>query len=1135
MTMIKTRHLILALLFLCIGSLSSFAQRVTVNLQSVKMESVLETITKQTGYTFNYSRQRVPLDKVVSLDVNDVEIKTALDKLFAGSNIKYAIDGQRVSLTTVEQPSSAASVSNITGKVVDSDGLAVIGATIMVKGTTKGTTSSADGTFRLASVKSSDLLSISYIGYADQEVAVVGKSNVNIVLVEDADIIDEVIVVGYGTQKKANLTGAVDQIGSEIMESRPITSTSSALQGAIPNLQVTNSSGEPGSSATLNIRGTTSINGGSPLILVDGVEMDLDLVNPNDIASVTVLKDAASAAIYGVRAAYGVVLVTTKSAGDSEKIVVNYSGNVSISKPTVMIDIVDDSSVHAEFINEALTNAGYTQLFLTETVEKMKLYEADPVNNPEYEIVDGAYRYYGSSNWADEMIKDYSVTYRHNLSIQGGNQKTKFYASAGYLNQGGLIEYANDSYEQLNTRLNVKNQTTDWMQLSLTMLYNYSTSNSPYTYGTKYDVFHQLSATAPSSDINPWSKDPDYPEYDQYDGMYWENSTVYELMEGGRDITREHDVWSTAAADFNIMDGWKARVDFSYNLNYDNNSSQKKKLEFITSQFLVSEGNSVNNDYTWTNANKNYYSFNAYTEYEKTLNDKHYLKGMVGYNQELTRYYYTTASRQDMLSQTLPSLSLGTGTQTVTESGYEWALRGGFFRVNYAYDDRYLFEVNGRYDGTSRFPSDNRFVFLPSFSGAWRVSEEDFMSGTRNWLDNLKLRASYGILGNQLLTSSDWSGNTKYYPYIPFMSSGTASNYLFNSTENSLYISPAGLVSADLTWEKAKTVNFGIDFTMLRNRLDTSFDYYERTTSDMLISVTYPELLGTTAPAANSAELCTKGWEFSIDWKDKIGKDFSYGVGFVLSDSQAVITKYDNPTGSLSDYYVGYEIGEIWGYVTEGYFTSAEDVASHADQSAISSGVWAAGDVKYADLNGDGEISVGDNTLDDHGDLQKIGNTTPRYQYGISLNLEYKNVYLSAFFQGVGQCDYWPTSDNFWPAYTEWYGTQEWWLDNVWTEDNPDAYFPRTLARDHKNQETQTKYLQDMSYLRMKNLTIGWNIPQEWTRKIQIEKATVYFSGENLFEFCDVMGPFDPESVMSSTGSRYPFQRSYSAGINLTF
>lgn len=1047
--------------------------------------------------------------------------------MFAGlvdSNVLLGVDAVRI---------VAQNGKTVRGVVKDNLG-PIAGANILVKGTSNGVITDVDGNFVLTNVPENAVLQISFIGYVPREVKVAGKSSFDIFLSEDSKALDEVVVVGYGSQKKVNLTGAIGQIDSKVLESRPITSTTSALQGTIPNLQITNTSGEPGQSASLNIRGTTSINGGSPLVLVDGVEMSLDLVNPNDIANVTVLKDAAASAIYGVRAAFGVILVTTKSPNKAEKVTVSYSGNFSFAKPSIMPEFVTSQSQYAEWMNEACVNGSVATKFKTETIGKMKAYEADPRNNPEYEVIDGTLYYYGYSDFKELMVKNVTPTQRHNLNISGGNEKTRFYTSVGYLNQDGLYKVGDDNYKQLNTRLNVENQTTKWLKLGFKALYNYSTKDKPFTYDSK-DVWKRVVYSTPTEFISAWQKDIRYPELDKFEGLYMENNAYALLKDGGRNKYDEHDIWLTASADLNFLKGWNAHVDFNYNLNYQKASEHSKPIKFFDSSFNETYGRTSTNYYKMTNYNTSYYSFNVYTDYENTFAEKHYLKAMIGFNQELTKYSTFSGQRNDILNENLPSLSLGSGTHTVAQDGYEWALRGAFFRLNYIYNDRYLFELNGRYDGTSRFPSDNRFVFLPSFSGAWRISEESFMKGTRSWLDNLKLRATYGILGNQMISSSDWSGNTKYYPYIPFMSNGTSQYWLFGD-EYATTINPGNLVSSDLTWEKVTTVNVGLDASFFKQRLNISYDYYVRTTSDMLIKATYPDVLGTTAPPANSAELKTRGWELSINWKDRIGKDFGYELGFVLSDSQAEITKYNNPTGDISTYYVGHKIGEMWGYETEGLFQSDEEAASWYDQSDIKNVTWEAGDIKFKNQNGDEKIDDGNGTLDNHGDMVIIGNTTPRYQYGITANLTYKDFYLNLFMQGVGKRDFWPSDESFWPAATQYYNAQKWHVEDSWTLENPNAYFPIARATDSRNRGVKTdRYLQDASYLRMKNVTFGWNLPKQWINKLYLANASIYVSGENLFEFTKIKGPYDPEAARGNGTMLYPFMRTYSFGINLTF
>lgn len=1121
--------------------------KVTLNMRNVSIKEILNEVESQTNYLFVIDNN-VNLNKKVSVNVKASTLKNLLQQVLIRNGYAYEVKEHHIIISKTEQWQLQKATNQSTsfqstvkgdkktlmGKVVDAKtGEPVIGASVRVKNSKMNGITNVNGEFQINNIPGNAELIVSYIGYEESIVHRNNLASVIVQLKEKSKSLDEVVVVGYGSQKKVNLTGAITSIDSKALDSRPVTTTTSALQGVIPNLQVTSSSGAPGSGATLNVRGTTSINGGSPLVLVDGVEMDLNIINPNDIANVTVLKDAAAAAIYGVRAAFGVVLVTTKNAANNEKTMVSYSGNVAFSKPTILPKMVKTSWEHAEFINGAMANAGLDLLYDPATVQKMKDYANNPTNNPEYEVLNGQFYYYGYSDWVKLMLKKLTPSQRHNINISGGNKKTKFYTSLGYVNQSGLYKIGNDDYKRINTRISVENQTTQWMKLGFRALYNYIITNEPHLY--KDSPWQQMVFSTPTQLARKWEQDSRYPELNQYAGRYFDDQNPISLLdEGGRDISSSHDVWLTASADFNFAKDWHTRIDFTYNLNYGNSSAHRKAVEMLTKTFVETEGNTNNNSFSRTNTNKSYYSFNAYTEYEHTFASKHYIKGMLGFNQELTKYVTSTATRQNLISQQVPSLSLGTGLQTVSDNGYEWALRGGFFRLNYIYDSKYLIEFNGRYDGTSRFPSDNRFVFLPSFSAGWRISEESFMASTRSWLDNLKLRMSYGELGNQLLSSSSWSGNTKYYPYIPFMSSGNVSNWLFTDNEKSLYINPAGLVSSSLTWEKARTVNVGIDFTILRSRLDVSFDWYQRTTSDMLIKVEYPEVLGTTAPPANMAALRTRGWELSMKWNDHIGKDFKYGLILTLSDSQAEITKYTNPINSLSDYYVGMKIGEIWGYETEGLFQSDDEVTNHADQSKLGSN-WESGDIKYKDLNGDNKINNGANTLDDHGDLKVIGNTTPRYQYSITANLSYKNWYMNIFFQGIGKRDFWPSAQAFWPASTPYYNTQTWFVTDSWSEDNRNAYFARPIARETKNQNKQTRYLQNASYCRLKSLSLGYNLPLSWIKFLHISSANIYVSGENLLEISKIKGPYDPEAAIGNGSMLYPFQRTYSFGINLTF
>jgi len=533
----------------------------------------------------------------------------------------------------------------------------------------------------------------------------------------------------------------------------------------------------------------------------------------------------------------------------------------------------------------------------------------------------------------------------------------------------------------------------------------------------------------------------------------------------------------------------------------------------------------------WINNQSNYdqyFVFNTYADYTLDKFTGHYLKTMVGFNQEWGTNQFIRAQAYTLITPEITDLNATTGNQETRGGKSHVALRGMFYRLNYIFKDRYLLEANGRYDGTSRFPKDDRFGFFPSFSVGWRISNENFMERTNSWLDNLKIRASYGTLGNQLLGSN-------YYPYIPTMGSST-SPYMMSAGSRTPYVSAAGLVSPNLTWESVTTTNLGLDFTMLNNRLDVSFDIYTRDTKDMLMGVTYPAILGTSAPDANAADLQTNGWEVAATWRNRINTNWNYGITLALADNKSEITKYDNPTNALNEYYVGMVIGERWGYETVGIFQTEEEVAAAPDQSHLGAN-WRPGDIHYADLNGDGVINTGTNTLDDPGDRKIIAYEQPRYTFGINGNAGYKAFSLTLFFQGVLKYDYWPPNSN-WVAFYPFNAghVENYYITDTWTPENPDAYFPAAhISTDTKqNVQAQTRYVQDASYIRLKNLTFGYNLPPDIAAKVGLVNAQIYFSGMNLWEYTKMRKPLDPE-VRPTLTQEYYKQRIYSLGFKITF
>jgi TonB-linked SusC/RagA family outer membrane protein len=1132
---------------------------VTVKVNNATIRQIISQIEKSSDYSFFYSDELPDLNKEISVNIRNENIERALNKIFTGTSITYTVGKDKQILLTDAKISNnpqnppQTSRKNYTGIITDaSTGEPIIGASIMAKGSTIGTATDLDGRFSLE-VPTGTILIVSYIGYSQQEIKLGNNTALQILLQEDAAQLSEVIVVGYGTQKKVNLTGAVVQTDSKVFESRPVTSAVNALQGVMPGVQITPGTGNPNQDLGINIRGTTSVNGGDPLVLIDGIESSLKMLNPADIDNVSILKDAAASAIYGVRAAFGVVLITTKR-GKAGKLNINYSNNIGWAQATYLPEFVDNSYDHAMFVNQSLTNNGAAPLYNAERMAGIEAYYKDP-SQPNYIFVGKQYFQTGFIDWKEALIRNSTPRQTHNINISGGSDKTTFYASVAYHNQEGVLKINPDIYDRYNARLSVDNRNYDWLHLGFKAAYNTTKMDSPMTYAN--DVWRALLFSSPLNG-GQWMGDPKYPEYDQYIGYYFQDQNMIPvLLYGGRSVQQQHEIVLTPSIDIMPLKNWNIHVDYNYGRIFSHDTNDHKHIDKLinnTGTGLVGymdvqeTANSQYIDYFSINqSQKNYYSFNAYTDYSVTAG-KNNIKAMLGFNQEYTGYDYHSARRNWMINPDLPSLGLGTGDQTVGQSGYEVALRGGFGRLNYDYDGKYLVEIVGRYDGTSRFPKDRRFVFLPSASIGWRLSEEAFMSFAKPVFNNIKLRASYGTLGNQMLTSSGLglSGNMHYYPYIFALQNGTSTSWLFGNDNTQKTISPPSqLPVSSLTWEKVSTLNAGIDLSLLNSRLNVEFDVYTRTTSDMLMSQTLPEVLGATAPKMNSGELRTDGWELSAKWRDNIGKDFRYGIGFSLFDSQAEITKWEGAAGTVTSNYEGKKIGEIWGYETVGFISASDftdgdiNKALIVSQSSIASN-WKPGDIKYKDRNGDGVVNTGKNTIEDPGDRYIIGNSTPRYQYGINGDIQYKGFSLNLFLQGIGKKDFWNSTQEFFPMGTQYYNTQKHWFTDSWTPENTDAYFPLTRARSTQNQQTQTKYLQDGSYLRLKNLTIGYELPQALMRKIFLTRAQIYISGENLCEISYLVGPYDPESVYGSNGLgsgsySYPFSRVYSLGINLTF
>lgn len=1101
--------------------------------ESVAVADILKYISGKTGLSFKIAEDIIYVyegnfspEKKVRIEVPEVAaLNQFLDTLdFHVLHLVSQVDRQ------VDRV--------LRGTVRTEEGEPLIGATVIVKETGQGTLTDENGTFSIAVPdQGAPVLVISYIGYEPQEIAVGNQSNLEIVLNASDANLGEVVIVGYGAMKKENLTGAVDQASGKVLESRPISNLARGLQGVIPNLNIVFTDGTPGSSPQFNIRGITSINGGNPLILIDGIPSDpslVSLLNPADIESISVLKDAASAAIYGARGAFGVILIKTKS-GRTAKPTINYNSFVAVNTPTILPEAVTDPYLSMSIYHEALKAWNGTGAYTQEQLDYAKARSEDP-SLPEVRITnEGRYEYYGNTDWYDEIYEDRQPMTQHNISFAGGTDNFNYYLSGSYLFQDGIYEYDADHYQRYNLRSKFDIKLTDWMRLRNNTFFN----NGIYDYKTYYggtvtlERYAVLLGNAQQLVTNP-------------DGTwtYPSGLSVAFLRDGGPGSNNETMFQNTLGVELSFLDDrWKIFGDYTYQTDGREINEHYKQVSYyrndvtpgVESQRGVSRAQNISTD----NA---YHVFNVYSTFDQTLG-LHNLRATVGFNQELRTFSSTTARRDDLVSDDLGSLNLAIGESFVDASASEWAVRGVFYRVNYNYDNKYLLEFNGRYDGTSRFPKEDRFGFFPSVSAGWRLSEEPFFDGISNTVSNLKLRASYGSLGNQQVPS--------FYAYIPTMSTFT-SPVVING-QRPLAISEPGLVASDLTWEKVTTFDVGVDLGLF-NRLDLTFDWYQRETADMLTKGrTLPAVLGTAEPRENAADLQTTGFEISAKWNDHfalLGKPFHYSLGVVFGDYTAEITRFDNPNNFLGDYYEGQEFGEIWGYETLGFFQSEEEIASAPDHTGLMRrpADLAPGDLRFADLNNDGVIDEGDYTLDNPGDLKVVGNSLIRQNYGFNGSFEWNNFNFSAFFQGIGQHDFLPGRDDafMWSVYNRPYNTVlQHIVGNYWTPENRDAYFPRlfgyaALGTGKQMIAPQSRFIQDASYLRLKNITLGYTLPVALTQRIGIQRLNIYLSGENVWEHTNMMMPVDPEllNVPGQTwgdGQNYPYQRTYSAGINLTF
>jgi TonB-linked SusC/RagA family outer membrane protein len=905
-------------------------------------------------------------------------------------------------------------------------------------------------------------------------------------------------------------------------------------------VNITRSSGDAGASAGINIRGFTSINGGGPLVLVDNVPTDIARINPADVESVSVLKDAASAAIYGGRAAYGVILITTKTA-KSEKVQVDFDYNRSFRQFDNLPELVTNP---ADIMRtEMLINESPTR-YNAEALAYAEARAADPslpaILGPGREngglnprLIDaGRWEYYGTNDWFDIMLRDFSPNQTANIRISQSGKKFSYSASGGFFEEEGMLRHDDEKYKRFNFRGIATYHINDRWTVGTNSVFNRINQRTSMEGGgeKEFHWFFRLQTA--------YSSDPMY----NPDGTYTTSgANMAYVQEGGYSKAITDETQLSFNSKFDIIKGvWSVSGDATFNnTHYGKENFIVDTRNYRSSVPGTTPAPPTNTVELHRNINRRTV-YNLFTNFDKTFAGKHTVSAMLGYNQEEFIEDNANLQGKEVITTSLPDVHLTQDEKVFTHGIAEEALRGAFGRVNYIYDGKYILEANGRYDGSSRFTKGMRFGFFPSFSAAWVASRERFLEGITETLkiSNLKFRGSYGTLGNQTIVVNNVQ---VYYPTIATLGLIPTTGALIDGTRPQGMGTP-GAVPGGLTWETVRTINGGIDLALLRNRFDVSFDMYTRYTEGMLTqSKTLPSVFGTGSPRANAANLETKGWELNVGWRDAVdvgGSPLSYNVRVMLADSRAWITKFDNPNKNLTDYYEGQEMGEIWGYTTLGYFQSDDEAAGWVNQSAMTTYESKAGMLKFADLNGDKAINSGNNSADDPGDRTIIGNSRERLPYSIDMGANWKGFDLRVFFQGVGKREAYPQTYlrnciYFWGVYAESWSNPNTKNLDAWTEDNRDAFFPK-LAQGNALGHYQTKYLQDASYLRLKNVTLGYTFPAQWMQKIKVRTLRVYFSGENLYTWhhIQVKGN-DPEKFGDST--YYPFQRTFSFGVNLGF
>ena len=1144
------------------ADLYSQSTRLSLHLEDVKIKDVLVQIENQSEFYFLYNGKLVDVDKTISIHADNRAISDVLDQLFDSRDVAVKVVDRQIVLlpASMETAFQVASVTQgifITGTVTDETGDPLPGVTVSIKGVSLGTVTNANGVYSLSVPETDATLVFSFVGYASQEMIVGSQRIINVSLEEGVKEIEEVVVVGYGRQKKVNLTGSVDMVTDKQIKERPVTNVSQALQGVSPNLNIANVefSNEPGGRMSLNIRGVGSLTGDySPYILVDGMPMDINSLNPNDVESISILKDAAASAIYGARAPYGVILITTKKGESGQKVRITYSNNTSFSSPIGMPHMENTLNYFTAH-NQASVNAGLAPEFEEYEFERVRQYMAGQIKDETWLRDDGINDWHGNDIWDlagnanwdwfyDVYYKNNVLRQKHDISFSGGGKNSSYYASAGYWDQPGELRYGDEYYKRYNITANLTSKPNDWLTLivnskyinDITQYFNAGT----YDRQTQYHNFFRTNSFRPKYLPN---------------GTFSSISYLPSMVDSN---ARERHFGSmymaTLGAIVEPIKNWKNQFNFNYRLNNNRITNYHPTIYGVNPSGEKVIYDSAISYYQISFAEDKLTLFNLISSYEFDLKDHHfYIMG--GFEMEQDQYNYLWSQKTNVLVADVPSISTAVGEYYTSDAIAHLATAGFFGRLQYNYKEKYLLEANLRYDGSSRFEKSTRWGLFPSISAGYNISKEAFWEPIEPYVNSLKIRASYGSLGNQNLgTINNLYANS--YLYLPNLGLNTNLNWIMGSERPSYTTVPA-IVSANLMWETSTTYNIGFDAGFLTNRLNASIDIFNRETTNMFgPSEALPNLLGTSVPQSNNATLQTRGFELVLSWRDMIGNDFSYNVRATLADNVSTVKKYNNPTKTLSTWYEGLKYGSIWGLETVGIYQTDAEAAAGPNQTRFFP-VWGAGDTHYKDQDGDGVITNGTYTLDNPGDYIIIGNNSPRFLTGLTVGAQWKGFDFSMFWQGVLKRD-WAFNRND-PSFHG-FNAASWWDMNMWYKGknttldywrpenetnmlgpNTGAYYPKPYlsSEDNKNRQMQTHFVQNAAYLRLKNLTIGYTIPSVISRKIFVENARLYISGENLFTITALTKLMDPEALIQSfggnTGKIHFLRKVYSVGLNITF